>query len=153
MAMFDGKSSIPMPRLKPPPPQASPQQPAQPQGAASPAAGASISDAQLLLQAVLRAADQLDLSRSALARALGRDRSLFSRGKGIDPASKTGELALLLVRLYRSLAVLMGNDSSQMRHWFHTANGQTGGVPAEQVERTEALVEIVHYLDAMRARI
>jgi hypothetical protein len=107
----------------------------------------------LLLQAVLRAGDQLELSRSALAQVLGRDRSLFSRGKGIEPASKTGELALLLVRLYRSLAVLVGNDPAQMRHWFHTANHHTGGVPAEQVQRTESLVEIVHYLDAMRARV
>jgi hypothetical protein len=106
-----------------------------------------------VLQSVLRAADQLDLSRSALARLLGRDRSLFSRRSGIDPASKTGELALLFLRLYRSLAVLMGNDPEQMRHWFRSANRHTGGIPAEQVERTEQLVEIVQYLDAMRARI
>jgi hypothetical protein len=46
----------------------------------------------------------------------------------------------------------MGNDPIQMRHWFHTANRHTGGVPAEQVQRAEALVEIVQYLDAMRAR-
>ncbi len=101
----------------------------------------------------LRASDELELSRSALARVLGRDRSLFARGKGIDPVSKTGELALLVVRLYRSLAVLVGNDREQMRHWFHTSNRHTGGVPAEQVQRTEELVEIVHYLDAMRARL
>jgi hypothetical protein len=112
-----------------------------------------VTDSQLLLQAVVRAAEELDLSRTALARVLGRDRSLFGRGKGIDPLSKTGELALLVVRLYRSLAVLVGNDPAQMRHWFHTDNRHTGGVPAEQVQRTEALVEIVQYLDAMRARI
>jgi len=45
-------------------------------------------DGQLLLRAVLRASDELELSRTALARVLGRDRSLFGRGKGIDPASK-----------------------------------------------------------------
>ncbi|MCT0224751.1 MbcA/ParS/Xre antitoxin family protein [Synechococcus sp. CS-1328] len=106
-----------------------------------------------MLQAVLRASDELELSRTALARVLGRDRSLFARGKSINPASKTGELALLVVRLYRSLAGLVGNDPTQMRHWFHTTNSHTGGVPAEQVQRAEALVEIVHYLDAMRARI
>jgi hypothetical protein len=71
---------------------------------------ASLSDAQLLQQAVLRAADELQLSRAALARVLGKDRSTLTRAKGIDPASKTGELALLLIRLYRSLAVLVGND-------------------------------------------
>ena len=110
-------------------------------------------DAELLLQAVSRAADELNLSRTALARVLGKDRATLTRAKGIDPASKTGELALLLIRLYRSLAVLVGNDRQLLRHWFHTANRHTGGVPAEQVQRTEGLVEIVQYLDAMRAPI
>jgi hypothetical protein len=150
-----------VPQLRPPP---SPAPAAAPLGrapseqattASAPVAAHAVplSNSQLLLQAVLRAADQLELSRSALALVLGRDRSLFSRGKGIEPASKTGELALLLVRLFRSLAVLVGNDPAQMRHWFHTANHHTGGVPAEQVQRTESLVEIVHYLNAMRARV
>lgn len=130
-----------------------PSEPATAASAPVAAPAAPLADGQLLLQAVLRVGDQLELSRSALALVLGRDRSLFSRGKGIEPTSKTGELALLLVRLYRSLAVLVGNDPAQMRHWFHTANHHTGGVPAEQVQRTESLVEIVHYLDAMRARV
>ena len=123
--------------------------------AAAPAAPAtsSLTDGQLLLQAVLRAADELELSRAALARLLGKDRSTLNRAKGIDPSSKTGELALLLIRLYRSLSVLVGNDRLQLRHWFHTANRHSGGVPAEQVQRTEGLVEIVQYLDAMRAPI
>jgi hypothetical protein len=115
--------------------------------------GASLSDAQLLQQAVSRAADELQLSRAALARVLGKDRTTLTRVKGIDPASKTGELALLLIRVYRSLSVLVGNDRQMLRHWFHTANRHTGGVPAEQVQRTEGLVAIVQYLDAMRAPI
>ena len=119
---------------------------------ATPAA-ASLTDSQLLLQAVMRAADELELSRAALARLLGKDRSTLNRSKGIDPSSKTGELALLLIRLYRSLSVLVGNDRLQLRHWFQTANRHSRGVPAEQVQRTEGLVEIVQYLDAMRAPI
>lgn len=118
-----------------------------------PSAEASISDAELVQQAVLSAAFELDLSRTALARVLGKDRSTLTRTRGIDPASKTGELALLLIRLYRSLAVLVGNDRELLRHWFHTANRGTGGVPAEQVQRAEGLVEVVQYLDAMRAPI
>ena len=119
---------------------------------ASPAA-ASLTDGQLLLQAVVRTAAELEMNRTTLARVLGKDRSTLNRAKGIDPTSKTGELALLLIRLYRSLSVLVGNDRLQLRHWFHTANRHTGGVPAEQVQRTEGLVEIVQYLDAMRAPI
>ena len=119
----------------------------------APPGEASLTDAQLLQQAVLRAAEELDLSRTDLARVLGKDRSTLTCAKGMDPASKTGELALLLIRLYRSLSVLVGNDRKLLRHWFHTANRHTGGVPAEQVRRTEGLVEIVQYLDAMRAPI
>jgi hypothetical protein len=43
-------------------------------GAAVPQAAAPLSDGQLLLQAVLRAAAELELSRTALARVLGKDR-------------------------------------------------------------------------------
>ena len=118
-----------------------------------PSSTAPLSDGQLLLQAVLRAAAELELSRTALARVLGKDRSTLNRAKGIEPTSKTGELALLLIRLYRSLSVFVGNDRRQLRHWFHTANRHTGGLPAEQVQRTEGLVEIVQYLDAMGAPI
>lgn len=119
----------------------------------APQVPASLSDSQLLLQAVLRAADELELSRMALGRVLGKDRSTLTRATGIDPTSKTGELALLLIRLYRSLSVLVGNDRKLLRHWFHTANRHTGGVPANQVQRAEGLVAIVQYLDAMRAPI
>jgi len=120
---------------------------------AVPQVAAPLTDGELVLQAVLRAADELELSRTALARVLGKDRSTLNRVKGMDPASKTGELALLFIRLYRSLSVLVGHDRRQLRHWFHTANRHTGGVPAGQVQRTEGLVEIVQYLDAMRAPI
>jgi hypothetical protein len=119
----------------------------------APQVAAPLTDGELVLQAVFRAADELELSRAALARVLGKDRSTLNRAKGIDPASKTGELALLFIRSYRSLSVLVGHDRRQLRHWFHTANRHTGGVPAEQVQRTEGLVEIVQYLDAMRAPV
>ena len=65
----------------------------------------SLSDGQLLLQAVLRAAAELELNRTALARVLGNDRSTLNRAQGIEPASKTGELALLFIRPSRCSAL------------------------------------------------
>ena len=53
--------------------------------------------AAVLAKATLRAAERLGLSRSELGQVLGRDRSSISRS-GIDPESKPGELALLLIR-------------------------------------------------------
>ena len=49
----------------------------------------------------------------------------------IDPSSKSGELALLLIRAYRALFVLVGGDTVQMRHWLHTHNHHLEGTPAQ----------------------
>ncbi len=51
---------------------------------ATPSEGA-VGDNELLLQAVSRAADELSLSRTALARVLDKDRTTLTRAKGIDP--------------------------------------------------------------------
>ena len=107
---------------------------------------------RVLGRAATRAAEKLGLSPSDLAGIIGRDRTSISR-RGIDPASKAGELALLLVRCYRSLAVLVNDDPQQLRHWMSTHNRHTGGVPATQVRDVAGLVSVVTYLDAIRARI
>ncbi|MCG6940876.1 MAG: MbcA/ParS/Xre antitoxin family protein [Thiohalocapsa sp.] len=102
----------------------------------------------VLTKALLNAGTALGLSRERLGEIVGRDRAAFSRG--LDPASKAGELALLLIRCYRSLYALVGGDPAAMRHWMRTANRDTGGVPAEQVRSVQGLVTVVEYLDAMR---
>jgi hypothetical protein len=102
----------------------------------------------VLTKALLNAGKGLGLSQERLGEIIGRDRTAFSRG--LDPASKAGELALLLIRCYRSLYALVGGDPSVMQHWMHTRNRDTGGVPAEQVRSVQGLVAVVEYLDAMR---
>ena len=82
---------------------------------------------------------------------VGRTRSSIDRN-GIDPGTKSGQLALLMVRIYRSLYALMGGDKDNMRHFMRTPNHGTGGVPAEQIRDVEGLVRVCHYLDAIRGR-
>jgi hypothetical protein len=106
----------------------------------------------VLGKAVLRAAEQLGLSRSELAAVLGRDRSTISRA-GVDPASKAGELAMLLIRTYRSLAVMVDDDAAQIREWLTTPNRHTGGLPREQLQTVPGLVAVCGYLDAIRAKV
>ncbi|MGB5709137.1 MAG: MbcA/ParS/Xre antitoxin family protein [Arenicellales bacterium] len=107
--------------------------------------------AEVLSKAVGRAAKAFGLTQSELGKILGRDRSSIARG--IDPDSKPGELALLLVRCYRALAVLMGQDAKSIKHWFSTPNHHTGGVPREQIQSVQGLVRVTEYLDAMRAKL
>lgn len=106
---------------------------------------------QVLAAALVSAGRDLGLTQAALGAVIGRDRTALSRGR-LDPQSKPGELALLLIRAYRALYALVGGDIAAMRHWMHTENHHTGGIPAEQVRSVQGLVRVVEYLDAIRGK-
>jgi len=108
-------------------------------------------DADILAQATYRAAQELGLSKAEVARVVGRNRTTIDRS-GIDPGSKPGQLALIFVRVYRSLFALMGGDSNNMKHFMATPNKGTGGIPRDQVENVEGLVRVCEYLDAIRGK-
>ena len=106
--------------------------------------------------AVLAAAERLGLRNKHLAAVLGTSEASVSRlhtGRGLDPESKEGELALLFLRLFRSLDALVGGDESNARAWLHAHNDHLRGVPAQRIRTVEGLVDVVQYLDAMRGRL
>ncbi len=112
--------------------------------------------APVLAKAVLAAAGRLGLRNRQLAAILGSSEASVSRlqhERGLDPATKEGELALLFLRLYRSLDALVGGDDEKARQWLHAENEHLAGVPAERVRTVEGLVDVVQYLDAMRGRL
>src|SRR5690554_6933090 len=109
----------------------------------------------VLAKAVLRAADQLGLKQGELAAVLGIHRTAVSRLKNrpvIDPRSKQGELALLLIRLARALYALTGGDEEWMKHFMRSPNRITGGIPAEQITRIQGLMTVLQFVDAMRGK-
>ena len=112
--------------------------------------------ARVVAKAVLSAAERLGVRHRHLATVIGSSEASVSRlqhGRGLDPESKEGELALLFLRLYRSLDALVGGDDAKARLWLHTENDHTAGVPAERIRTVEGLVDVVQYLDAMRGRL
>ena len=112
--------------------------------------------APVLAKAVLSAAGRLGLRNRQLAAVIGSSEASISRlqhGRGLDPDTKEGELALLFLRLYRSLDALVGGDDDKARRWLTSENTHLGGVPAERIHRVEGLVDVVQYLDAMRGRL
>jgi len=110
----------------------------------------------VVTKATRRAATALGLSQKELARVLGVSEATVSRlgtSKLLDAKSKEGELALLLVRVYRSLDALVGSHDEKARAWFGAENRHLGGVPRERVQTALGLVEVAQYLDAMRGKL
>jgi hypothetical protein len=124
--------------------------------AAQPLARTAPDAAVVLARALLAAAGRLALRHRHLAEVIGTSEASVSRlqkDRGIDPSGKEGELALLFLRLYRSLDALVGGDDERARQWLQAPNAHLGGVPAERIRRVEGLVDVVQYLDAMRGRL
>lgn len=106
----------------------------------------------VLGRALAKAGKELGLTQADLGAIVGRDRTAISR-QSLEPTSKSGELALLVIRAYRALYVLVGGDGRQMKHWMHTSNRHLGGVPAEMFRSVQGLNRVVEYLDAIRGRL
>ncbi len=111
--------------------------------------------AAVLAKAVIRAAGHLGLSKTALGRVLGLSQAsvtrLFQGSFQLDPASKPGELALLLVRLFRSLESIVGGEAAA-RAWLDGENAGLNGRPRDLILTPRGLVHVTDYLDAHRAR-
>ncbi len=110
--------------------------------------------AAVLGKAVARAAERLGLSRTLLAQVLGVSPASVSRlcagNYHLDPKRKEWDFALLLVRLFRALDSIVG-DQATARKWLASDNLALNGRPVDLIRNTEGLVRVVHYLDASRA--
>ncbi|WP_454254777.1 antitoxin Xre/MbcA/ParS toxin-binding domain-containing protein [Pseudomonas sp. Marseille-Q8238] len=110
----------------------------------------------VLLKALLNTREQLGLTQQELAGIVGVNRSAISRwgeSGGLRPQSKTGELALLLIRVYRGLYALFGGNLGDMRHFLRSENHHLAGVPLAQMGQIQGLVRVVEYLDAIRGKV
>ena len=114
-------------------------------------------DGAVVTKAVLRAAGRLGLSHRVLSRVLGLSEASVSRmGSGsfvLTAGDKSFELALMFVRLFRSLDAIVGGDETSARGWMDSDNAALGGVPREMIQTLPGLVNVVGYLDARRALV
>lgn len=121
------------------------------QAAARPAAEAAV-----VTKGVLRAAERLGLSNRVIAAVLGLSEATVSRmGTGayqLEPAGKPFELAVLFLRLFRSLDAIVGGDTTVARAWLRNENTALNAAPIALIESVAGLVHVVAYLDDRRAR-
>lgn len=110
----------------------------------------------VLSKAVARAAERLGLSRAALARILGVSpptvTRLYAGRYVLDAERKEWDLALLLVRAFRSLDSIVG-DEAAARKWLASDNRALNAKPVDLLPSPEGLVRVVQYLDASRGRV
>jgi len=112
--------------------------------------------AAVLCKAVKNAAERLNVSQAALGKIIGLSPATISRMYGgqfqLEEHSKQWDLALLFVRVFRSLDSIVGDEESA-RKWINGENLGLNGKPVDLIQQTEGLVRVVHYLDASRGII
>ena len=112
-------------------------------------------EARVITRAAIRAADRLDIKNNALAKILGLSEATISRmRKGtfdLTRAQKAFELAVLLVRLYRSLDGIVAGDDEVASDWLKNENTALGTTPLELIQSVSGLSNVIAYLDSRRA--
>ncbi len=114
-------------------------------------------DASAVLgKAVVRAADRLAISHALLARIIGVSpptiTRLYNGDYRLDQRRKEWELALIFVRVFRSLDSIVGNEEAA-RRWLTSDNRALGARPVDLLAQAEGLVRVIHYLDASRGLV
>jgi|SRR5471030_1098742 hypothetical protein len=117
----------------------------------------ALSPAAVLGKALVHAARALGFSQTELGEVLGTSAASVSRTfgseRGVEPASAEGRLALLFVRIFRSLDTLVGGDEQKARGWLRADNHHLGASPVNLLSTAPGLVHVAEYLDAMRGAL
>ncbi|MFZ5492879.1 MAG: antitoxin Xre/MbcA/ParS toxin-binding domain-containing protein [Pseudomonadota bacterium] len=113
---------------------------------------------RVLTQALIETADRLGIGPSELKAIIGVSQPTASRllhgAYELVPGSKSFELAAHLVRLYRSLAAMVGGDDALAARWLRSANRAFDDArPIDAIKRVDGLLYACEYLDAHRARV
>lgn len=116
---------------------------------------AVIDQAAVLTKAALRAATQLGITNKLLAAVIGVSEATVSRMRSGDYTLQRGqkpfELAVLFVRLYRSLDAIVGGDDAVAGSWLRNRNVALDGEPIVLIQTVPGLTHVIQYLDARRA--
>ena len=111
----------------------------------------------MLTKATLRAAARLGLTHKLLATVIGVSEATISRmrsgGYVLQRGQKPFELAVLFVRLYRSLDAIAGGDDALASSWLKNRNSVLDAQPIALIQTVPGLMNVIQYLDARRARV
>ena len=122
-----------------------------------PVAAATAAENAVITKATLRAADLLDITARTLSLVIGVSEATVSRMRRqeflLEHGTKPFELAVLFVRLFRSLDAIVGGDETVARAWLKNPNTAFDGTPLEKILTIAGLVDVIAYLDSRRALV
>ncbi|MCT2577649.1 MAG: DUF2384 domain-containing protein [Mesorhizobium sp.] len=122
-----------------------------------PVAAATAAENAVITKATLRAADLLEITARTLALVIGVSEATVSRMRKqeflLERGTKPFELAVLFVRLFRSLDAIVGGDETVARAWLKNPNTALDGTPLEKILTIAGLVDVIAYLDSRRALV
>ena len=111
----------------------------------------------VITKAAVNAAERLGLTARILSSVIGVSEATVSRLKRQDVLLERGtkpfELAVLLVRLFRSLDAITGGDEAVSRAWMVADNTALRARPIDRITSVTGLVDVLAYLDARRALV
>lgn len=112
--------------------------------------------ARILSTAVAEVARHLEISSTELGHIIGVSQASASRlmrGEfAVRENAKEWEFAALLVRLYRGLFSIVGNNDQLAKDWLKSRNSAFGNeIPFEVIQKAAGLVHACDYIDAHRA--
>ena len=111
----------------------------------------------VLTKAICNLLKFYSLSGKDLSTIIGISESSASRisqgTKLISPHTKEGEMALLLLRIYRSLNAMVGNNHEKAKLWLNSQNKYFHNKPIEEMKTIPGLIAVLNYLDAMRGKL
>lgn len=109
----------------------------------------------VLTKAISNLSKFYSLSGKELSKIIGISEASASRlihgTKFISPYTKEGEIALLLLRIYKNLNALVGNNHEKAKLWLHSANKYFSNTPIEEIKTIPGLIGVLNYLDTFIA--
>lgn len=113
----------------------------------------ALSPGQVAAKALVNAGRELGLTQRDLSAIVGVSEATVSRmrGGGYELAGKPLDLALYLIRVFRSLDAIAGGEAEVIKGWVRSDNTDLHGVPRALMQSPAGLVDVMNYLDAARA--
>ncbi len=112
---------------------------------------------RIVTSALCKAVRKLGFTQAELADILGVSKSTASRIMSgthiLKENQKDYEIAVIFLRIFRSLDAITGGEDRVNLSWMRNENTALSGVPAAMVKNLTGLMNVVTYLDAQRAKI